>query len=306
MADVFISYSKTDRAIAEDLANNLNDRGFDVWWDFEIYAGDDFHDLIRAKIAAAKAVVVIWSDPAVASTWVRGEAKEAGNKLISTHVPGFDPDQAPINFVSLHCEPVTNCDRIVAAIQRKFAASPAPSPVDLLRAKAEARDSDAMYALGLMYAEGRDVAKDPTEAARYFRLAASRGHEGAQYHLGVAHEMGLGVPKDDVEAARLYRRAAAQRHAGAQCNLGRLHADGRGVAKDDAEAVRHYRLAADQENANAQTLLGLSYELGRGVEKNVAEAVRLYLLAAKQGEPAAKVALKWLGVWPLQDPEPRT
>ncbi len=85
MADVFISYSKFDRAIAQSLADDLKAEGFDVWWDFELYAGDDFHEMIRAEIAVAKAVVVIWSQTAVASKWVRGEAQEADDdgKLIS-------------------------------------------------------------------------------------------------------------------------------------------------------------------------------------------------------------------------------
>jgi len=49
MADVFISYSKADRAVAEALAADLKARSFDVWWDFELYAGDDFHDMIRGE-----------------------------------------------------------------------------------------------------------------------------------------------------------------------------------------------------------------------------------------------------------------
>ncbi|MGO9743867.1 MAG: TIR domain-containing protein [Roseiarcus sp.] len=36
MADVFISYSKHDRAIAEALADYLRAEGFDVWWDYEV------------------------------------------------------------------------------------------------------------------------------------------------------------------------------------------------------------------------------------------------------------------------------
>ena len=50
MPDVFISYSKTDRAIAEALADDLRDRGVEVWWDYQLYAGDDFHDAILAAL----------------------------------------------------------------------------------------------------------------------------------------------------------------------------------------------------------------------------------------------------------------
>jgi formylglycine-generating enzyme required for sulfatase activity len=128
VADVFISYSKHDRVIAEALADDLKGEGFDVWWDFELYAGDDFHEIIRAEIGKAKAVLVIWSQTAVASSWVRGEAQEAdyNNKLISTSAPGFDARKVPINFLRLRCEPVLNRVRIIAAIRRKGVAAAAP------------------------------------------------------------------------------------------------------------------------------------------------------------------------------------
>jgi TIR domain len=123
MAEVFISYSKKDHAAAEELARRLTARGFDVWWDFQLYTGDDFHEVIRTEIQQALAVVVIWSEASVASQWVRGEAQEAFDlaKLLPTYCPGFDPKRVPINFRALHTESVENIDAIVRAIERKCA-----------------------------------------------------------------------------------------------------------------------------------------------------------------------------------------
>ena len=75
MADVFISYSRPDLSFAKALADDLKAARFEVWWDAELYAGDDFHNVIRDEIAKAKAVIVIWSDTAASSQWVRGEAQ---------------------------------------------------------------------------------------------------------------------------------------------------------------------------------------------------------------------------------------
>ena len=117
-ADIVISYSRDDHAIAEALACDLRAAGYAVWWDFQLYGGDDFHEMIRRAIAKATAVIVIWSESAVASQWVRGEA------------PGFDHRRAPINFLPLHCEPVVNRDRLIAAIERKSAgARSRPNPL---------------------------------------------------------------------------------------------------------------------------------------------------------------------------------
>ena len=130
MAQVFISYAKTDRISAESLARQLTDRGFDVWWDFQLYTGDDFHDVIREEIHKAKAVIVIWSEAAVASQWVRGEAQDAFDlkKLVPTHLAGFDPKRVPLNFRALHIESVENFDALVRAIERKGASVRAPKP----------------------------------------------------------------------------------------------------------------------------------------------------------------------------------
>ena len=121
MADVFISYARSDRAFAEALADYLKAQYIDVWWDPQLYAGDDFHDRIRAEIIQAKAAIVIWSDAAVASKWVRGEASladEAG-KLVMTHLPGFDTHRLPINFRALHCESVEARKRLLAALDHR-------------------------------------------------------------------------------------------------------------------------------------------------------------------------------------------
>jgi TIR domain len=46
MADVFISYSKAYAEAAEELARDLQAKGFSVWWDTSLAAGDRFADTI--------------------------------------------------------------------------------------------------------------------------------------------------------------------------------------------------------------------------------------------------------------------
>jgi hypothetical protein len=307
VADVFISYSKVDRAIAESLANDLKARGFEVWWDFELYAGDNFQSMIRAEISKAKAVVVIWSDTAAVSEWVYGEAMLASRRgtMISAHVPGFDVHEVPINFLPLHCEPVTNRDRLIGAIERKGGkrkiAAPKSAPIDEstqldelrmdeLRARATTGAAQAQYRLGYGHLDDRTTHRSDEETARLWGLSAARDAR-AQFNLGVMYANGRGVAKNEVEAVRLYRLAADQGHMDAQCNLGWMCENGRGTAQDDMEAVRHYRLAAEAGNFRAQLNLGLMYENGYGVAQDDVEAARLYRLAAEQGNAAAQLAL---------------
>ena len=51
-----------------------------------------------------------------------------------------------------------------------------------------------------MYANGRGVARDRAEAARWYRKAADLGLASAQYELSLAYSSGLGVPPDQVAA----------------------------------------------------------------------------------------------------------
>src|SRR5258705_9202085 len=292
MSDVFISYSKIDRPLAEGAANDLKARGFDVWWDYELYAGDDFHGVIRAEIAKAKAVVVIWSESAIDSRWVLGEADEAFHlgTLISTHAPNFDVRKVPFDFRTLRCEPIANLDRVVLAIERKGAkgkVAPQPAAPSIeadphrdLRARAAAGDAKAQLQLGFKYAIGEGATKDEREAVRLYRLAAEQGRADARARLGWMYETGRGVAKDEREAVRLYRLAADQGDADAQFNLGFMYETGRGIAKDQKEAVRLYRLAADQGHVFAQANLGRMYEKGRVIAKDQNEVVTLYQRAA--------------------------
>ena len=82
---------------------------------------------------------------------------------------------------------------------------------------------------------GDGVAKDPVEAADYYRLAAEQGDTLAQAHLGLCHLTGNGVDQDLEEAVRLFREA--QGDPVAQFNLGVCLAKGQGVALDMEAAV---------------------------------------------------------------------
>ena len=67
----------------------------------------------------------------------------------------------------------------------------AQSEYDNLRSKSESGDAEAQYQLGKTYYDGRGVARDVAEAARWFKKAAEQGHAGAQTNLGLMYETGV-------------------------------------------------------------------------------------------------------------------
>lgn len=117
---------------------------------------------------------------------------------------------------------------------------------------------------------------------------AAQGYADAQVALGRHYVNGNGVAKDYSEAVKWFRKAAAQGYAAAQCGLGFCYFEGMGVAKDYSEAVKWFRKAAAQGYADAQYALGLCYYGGMGVAKNYPEAVKWLLKAVEQGNEEAE------------------
>jgi hypothetical protein len=136
------------------------------------------------------------------------------------------------------------------------------------------------------------LAKDPVQAAEWYRKAADRGHAGAQNNLGLCYETGNGVVQDLSQAVALFRKAADQKQREGQVNLGRCYENGNGVAKDLPQALALYRKAADQNQPEGMFYLGRCYENGIGTPPNRDYAIYWYGASAKQGIEQAKVALK--------------
>ena len=67
MSDIFLSYASEDRAIAEELATALTERGWLVWWDCNIVTGQPFDTEIERALAEARCVIVLWSRASVSS-----------------------------------------------------------------------------------------------------------------------------------------------------------------------------------------------------------------------------------------------
>jgi adenylate cyclase len=101
MADIFVSYSRTDRARVAPLVAALEAEGWSVWWDPEIPPGQEFDSLIAAELERANAVLVVWTPASVSSRWVRGEARDAADRGILVPVR-FDDVKLPIDVRAIH------------------------------------------------------------------------------------------------------------------------------------------------------------------------------------------------------------
>ena len=97
MANVFLSYAREDGTKAALIAHALTAQGWKVWWDRTIPPGRTFDDVIEDALDDAGCVVVLWSQAAIASHWVRAEAAEGMRRGIL--VPAYLEDvKTPLEF----------------------------------------------------------------------------------------------------------------------------------------------------------------------------------------------------------------
>src|SRR5262245_47109229 len=132
MADVFVSYARQDGASIESIVRRLAGRGFGVWWDRSLVAGDDFGAAIERALAASKCAVVAWSRLGQHSLWVKAEANAAweSGKLVQLTLDGTKP---PLPFSTLHTlsfsqddgsPEATSMRELIAAVESRITGAP--------------------------------------------------------------------------------------------------------------------------------------------------------------------------------------
>lgn len=146
---------------------------------------------------------------------------------------------------------------------------------------------DACCRLGECFAEGNGVPRDGYVAAKFFKMAADKGHSYAQYSLGAMCLL-LDQPKN---AAMYFKMAAEQGNAEAQFNLAQMYYFGNGVKLSYTEAVKWLEKAAQYEYWPAVYALGNCYIMGQGVSVDSYYGLALIQEAAENGLEAAQVSM---------------
>jgi len=97
MADLFVSYSREDKARAAEIVHLLEDHGWDVFWDQEMRSGTLWPKVLEEELLKARCLVALWTTTSIASRWVRIEAYEAlqNEKLVPVLLDKVRP---PLEF----------------------------------------------------------------------------------------------------------------------------------------------------------------------------------------------------------------
>lgn len=102
MIDVFLSYGRASLGVAKGAAMELRSAGFAVWFDEHLPAHRAYSEVIEEQLDSAKAVLVLWSQAAAQSQWVRSEANRAREtgRLVQARL---DDARLPMPFDQIQC-----------------------------------------------------------------------------------------------------------------------------------------------------------------------------------------------------------
>ena len=230
------------------------------------------------------------SDPA--------EAREQRRILFSDTTMAISPSDAQLQLIRKYGA-AGDADALYAlGFPARFADDTLPEAVGVWRKSAARGSGSAAIELAELYFRGRGgLSKDPAQAARLVRQAATGEDPSARTLAAVIYEHGrLGVPKDEKEAARLLKQASDEGYWSEPYDLGKFYEEGKGgLPRDEREAARLYRLAADQGCEDAVLARAHYMAEGRGgYVRDKAKAVE-YLKGTARWSKQAKEELAKMG-----------
>lgn len=156
MAEIFLSYQKKDRDLAQRMDDALSKAGFNVWWDDDIDPRENWDLEIQREIEKARFVLVLWTRNSVRSEWVKIEAMEAKESEPSKlRQVRFDDCKIPLAFKFVHY-------------------------IDLSRDRPERHQDWAKLLRWLDPGEGRKAAERPTEPNRESGAAPRQAEQVGQ------------------------------------------------------------------------------------------------------------------------------
>jgi hypothetical protein len=240
MSGVFLSYSRTDRELAEQVVRALRSIGVDVWWDQDM-PGVPWQQELERQVVELSVLVVIWTSASVNSEYVRDEARLALNHHKLVNVMRGVP-APPFPFDRINGLPIDDWNgrdshggwqRLVATIEEYLVKAEVAKPGELTGALAR-RDQ------ALRDAQANVVA---SEAA--FQDAKLR--EGETRDAAAAAKLAL----DAVEVQ--FQRVAEMRVSPAVLHAAQSDLDAGRAAMESADAERRAAAAAVSAAARALT-----------------------------------------------------
>lgn len=329
--DVFISYSRKDTAIAENICKALDNAGITYFIDRQgIGGGMEFPKVLAHAILDCEIFLFLGSANSYESKFTNAEVTFAFNKKERNYIVPYliDNSVMPIELeftfsainwrtASTHSADALADDLLKllgreksskkeaeylenlyerACIlfdnkQYEVAASMLLEAAEKGHLKSQIKYADFCFCLG-RYCPPK--LNDLKQGLYWYIKAANQGDAKSQFMVGWSYCTGRGTEEDFIESAKWYLKAAEQNYSEAYSHLGFLYFEGGYGLQSDWKEAKKWYLKAVEAKPNTD---GTSYfKLGAIAEKenDLVSAVEWYLKAAKLEHPIATKRLEEL------------
>lgn len=123
--------------------------------------------------------------------------------------------------------------------------------LNYLEEAAKENHAESLDLLGMLYATGEFLEKDPKRAVGLFKRAAQLGLTEAKFHLAMALKEGFGANQNPTEAFAWLRIASKENLSEAIFALAECYEEGFGTEKNPELAAGYFLQAAEKGDANA-------------------------------------------------------
>ena len=325
---IFISYSHHNSEQALRFIRLLYERGYRVWYDNGLVAGDPYNGVISKQISKCAVFIGLLSKdyakssncckemhyafadvkkPSIIPVYLQ-ERKSvfnslpSGIRLLLTDIQfqTFLPEKSGMPLLEElgKAKNMSKCldlerihdpeEQYQTGLSRYLAREYQEAEVPLLAA-AKLEHVQAATLLGEIFLLGKGRKPDPKEASVWLRFSAEQGNARAECLYG--DYLFIHEPGHEKEALLWYGKAAEHGHPEAQYKLGYFYYLGKYVLKDVPKALTWFEAAAAANYADAEYQLGYMYKNGFGVKQDPDMAREWLGLAAGHGNEKAQAEL---------------
>ena len=271
--DVFISYSRKDKIIAEGVCGYLESNKVRCFIDYrDIPKGVNWPSVIPHAIRSSGLMLAIFSKDFNASEQTDNEISVAANRKIPVLVfritdDSFDGTKeyylTKSNWIEAFPEPEKCFGElfrnvcILLGINNESSSAPVASPV-ISNTESIKGEEYVQKGLKILHDEDGD-----REMATYnFRKAAKEGHPEGEYQLGKSYYQGNGIPQSWENAMIWFKKAVEQGHPKAMKKLADIYHYGIGTERNSMRALELYIQSAEAGNGAAMKILGKVFHTG--------------------------------------------
>lgn len=307
--DIFISYSRMDSKIADQICKAFDDAGITYFIDRSgIGGGQEFPRVLAEAIVNCKIFLFLASKNSYESKYTDSEITFAFNKKSKGNILPYiiDGSELPLHlqfvFSSINwrnikehpIEPIL-IDDLLEALGKRRKSEPSLVSNHIDSENQPVLSEGKKAELTALFEHAMDYYNEDAYEKSFpiFQQLVEEGYTPAYGYLGLSYELGEGTKQDKIIAVKYYGKAIQYHHYLGVYRLGMLFAQ----EGEYEKAINIYQTAIDGgwASSDAYTKLGAIYERGKGSKRDLNKAIKYYTIAAEMHDLEAKEALLRLG-----------